>query len=318
MKRIGGLFRGVAPLLAALAVLVIAAMPCYGAPPEDSEGFRLLIGDDAVVAPGESVGTVIVVDGDLDVNGSVDMVIVVNGTARIADARIGELVVVNGQADLGRNAVVDGSVQLVQSVLLRDPEATIAGSIRDETSFSFGAGLGAVGILFGIGYSLALLIAAALFAAVMPRVAREAGTTMTRELAKSALGALALWVLLPLFSVLLVATIVGIPFAIGMLVFLLPTLAFIGYLVAAVRLGEAIMKRFRTREPEDHPYAEALLGMLVLVLLSWVPGLGGVVTFLAFLGGSGALAVVGWRAIRAHDNPPELPAGGLPGVASMN
>lgn len=321
MKRIGGLFGGVVPLALTLAVLAFgalgpAATPMLGKPQQTGEGFRLLIGDDAEVATGESVGTMMVVDGDLTVAGDVDLVIVVNGIARIDDARIGDLVVINGQADLGRDAVIDGGVQLVQSVLLRDPEAIVRGTVRNDTSFAFGAGLGALGLLFGIGYSLALLVAAALFAAVLPRVAREAGTAMTHEFARSALGALALWVLLPLLAVLLVVTVVGIPFAIGMLVFLLPTLAFIGYLVAGVRLGDAILSRFRTREPEDHPYGEALLGMLVLVLLSWIPGVGGVITFLAFLGGSGALALVGWRAMRAREQKPD--AIGVSGVPSMN
>lgn len=323
MKRIGGMFAGAVPLALtlgtlALGMLVTGATPTLGAPQRTGEGFRLLIGDDVEIAPGESVGTVMVVDGDLTVGGDVDHVIVVNGIARIDDARIGDLVVINGQADLGRDAVVDGGVQLVQSVLLRDPEAIVRGDVRNDTSFAFGAGLGAVGVLFGIGYSLALLIAAALFAAVLPRVAREAGTAMTHEAAKTALGALALWVLLPMLAVLLVATVVGIPFAIGMLIFLLPTLAFIGYLVAGVRLGDAILSRFRTREPEDHPYGEALLGMLVLVLLSWIPGIGGVITFLAFLGGSGALALVGWRAMRAHEATPGDAAPSVGGVPSMN
>lgn len=317
MERSGGILSRFAPLLLALAVLVAAATPCVGAPEQSREGFRLLVDDDAVIEKGESVGAVIVADGNLEVQGDVDFVLVINGSVHVADAQVGDLVVVNGQADIGANAVITGNVQLVQSVLLRDPEASIA-NVRNDTSFAFGAGLGALGLIFGIGYSLALMIAVTIFAAVMPRLARDAGVMMTHEMAKTALGALALWIVIPLLAALMVATIVGIPFAIGTLLFLLPTLAFIGYLVAAVRLGDSILQRFRTREPDDHPYAEGLLGMLVLVLMSWIPGLGGVVTFLAFLGGSGALALAGWRAMRSHEEPtPQMPAG-FPGMAGTN
>jgi hypothetical protein len=307
MKSLRWILGALAP---ALLLAATAALPCAAQQQQQHArtGFQLRIDDDAEIAPGESIGAIVVMGGDLEVRGDADLVIVVNGTAHVANATIGDLVVVDGQANLDRGSVVTGSVQTIQAVLLRDPDAVVKGAVRDDSSFILGAGLGTLGLLFGIGYSLALLMSAALFAGIFPRVAREAGTAMTHEFSKTALGALALWILIPIVAAIFATTIIGIPFAVGLFVFLLPTLAFIGYIVAAVRLGDAILSRVRESQPEDHPYGEALLGMLILVVASWIPGIGGLLTFLAFLGGSGALVLVAWRAIRSHE-PTSDPTG---------
>jgi hypothetical protein len=300
MNRTRRIAHRVVPLLLVLAALVIAAVPCSGSPKQTRKGFQMIVDDDLTVDPGRSIGTVVIADGTLEFLGEADVIIALDADVRIA-GHVGDVIAVNGQVDLAPGAVVDGNVQLVQALLLRDPGATIHGTIRDDSSLVFGAGLGTLGLLFGIGYSLALLVAAVLFAGIFPRVAHDAGMAMTKEVAKTALGTLTVWILVPIAAVLLMTTIVGIPFAVGLLMFLLPTVAFIGYLVAAVRLGDAILSRWRKGPAEDHPYAEALVGMLVLIVVSWIPGLGGVLTLLAFLGGSGALALMAWRAMRSTE-----------------
>ncbi|MDQ3680068.1 MAG: hypothetical protein M3378_05910 [Actinomycetota bacterium] len=96
---------------------------------------------------------------------------------------------------------------------------------------------------------------------------------------------------LPVVSVAVLFTVLGIP--LGLLGLLsLALLYSLGYVVAALALGRAVVK-----EPKSL-YLAFLVGFVILRLVGLIPALGGLVTFLATAFGLGALAVAGWRAAR--------------------
>ena len=130
---------------------------------------------------------------------------------------------------------------------------------------------------------------------------------MTAEIGYSLLSTLVLWVGMPILAVLLILTVIGIPLGLGLLVFLLPTLWFLGYLVSGNRLGGALVG-LAGRESGEHPYLAAALGLLALQIVALIPVLGGLVLVLSGVWGAGALALLGWRAARS--------AGQGPGVAA--
>lgn len=85
-----------------------------------------------------------------------------------------------------------------------------------------------------------------------------------------------------MLAVLAMITLVGIPLEIGLLAFLLPGLWFLGYIVAAARLG-GFLAGLSGRESGAHPYLATLLGLLLLQFAVLVPGLGGLAVLVAGL-----------------------------------
>jgi hypothetical protein len=70
------------------------------------------------------------------------------------------------------------------------------------------------------------------------------------------LGVVFIAVALPVLAGLAMATLIGIPFGIDVLVFPLPALWFLGYIAAVARLGDALIG-FKLWEVADHPNAPA-------------------------------------------------------------
>ena len=102
---------------------------------------------------------------------------------------------------------------------------------------------------------------------------------------------LAMAVGLPIVSVLVLFTLVGIP--LGLMGLLSLALLYgLGYSLAALFLGRALIK-----EPRG-PVLAFCLGLLILRVVDLIPVLGNLVTFAATVFGLGALTVAAWRAAR--------------------
>jgi hypothetical protein len=79
------------------------------------------------------------------------------------------------------------------------------------------------------------------------------------------LGVVFVWVALPIIAALAIVTLIGLPLGLGVLIFLLPALWFLGLIVAGTRLGLAIVK-VSGRESGEHPYLASFVGLLILQL----------------------------------------------------
>jgi hypothetical protein len=286
----------IAVLMAAalLALLPGAAMADNG----DRGDFLLKVRGDVVVASGQSAGTVVVIDGNLLVEGTVrDTVVVISGTATIAGRVEDNVVVISGDLVLRSSADVK-DVTLINSDLERASGATVRGEVRERDRLVWG--LGAVfSIVLWLGMTIGVIAGGLVFAAVGGRQLGVAARSLTGRVPASILAALGLWIALPILAALVFATVVGIPLAIGILVFLLPALWFLGYLAAGTRLGLALTGRMG-RETGLHPYSAAFLGLLILQLVFLVPGLGFLIVALAGLWGGGALVLMAWDAARSR------------------
>jgi hypothetical protein len=135
------------------------------------------------------------------------------------------------------------------------------------------------------------LIIGLLLLALAPR-AMAASLAVARERPGPSVGlGLLVAVGLPVLSVAVLFTVLGIP--LGLLGLLSLTLLYsLGYVVAALALGRALIK-----EPTSL-YLAFLAGFAMLRLVGLIPALGGLVTLLATALGLGALAIAGWRAAR--------------------
>ena len=105
-------------------------------------------------------------------------------------------------------------------------------------------------------------------------------------------------VLIPLAAFLLIATLIGAALGVGILIALWPLVAFVGYLVAGIWIGDWVLQQRRPAVSRERPYLAAVIGLLILQALSLVPVLG-IVSALVSLFGFGAVVLLGWRTLRA-------------------
>jgi hypothetical protein len=138
-------------------------------------------------------------------------------------------------------------------------------------------------------------------------VSAEAVRIASAEPGRSLGIGLAVMVVTPLAAGIAAVTVVGTPVALVAIVLWLVLLA-VGYLAAALALGEWGLRRFG-REPGPWPRFLALLAVLsVLGLVRLVPFLGTLVRVAAMALGMGAIAIATARRRRAGSASPGAPA----------
>jgi hypothetical protein len=294
-------------LLTCLAAALVALVPLTAHAQGDDEGLVLRIDGNVSNASGETVGTVIVITGDALVEGTItDSLVVVDGTATIRGTVEGDITVISGDLVLESGSTVE-TVNLYRSDLEQASGATVNGDIHERENFLSVAEGVAVTALAWAGLTVAVILAGLVFAAVGGRQLLSAATNLKDEVASSILTAVAVWIGVPLAAALIMITLVGIPFGLGIFIFVLPALFLLGYITTATLLGGAISGLFRREQSADHPYLAASLGVLILQLVLIIPVLGWLVVMLAGLWGAGGLALVAYRAARGRTvEPPGL------------
>jgi hypothetical protein len=236
------------------------------------------MGSDVVIEPGEIVTEVVVIGGDLDVDGEVD----------------GDAVAVGGDVTIGPGARVSGDAVSVGGRLTVAPGAIIEG---DEVEVGTGAG-----ILRGLGGGwnrdhdhgprhspvgrslLALLIllfigwlAAVLAGERLGALAESLSQDWLRALLTGVL-VLVLWLPAVFLSAI---TVIGIPVAI-FLIFAVPLLIFVGYLIGAMALGRRVS--IGLGRATQGPLQSIIFGILVIGLLGFIGHVLGLVGFLGPFG----------------------------------
>jgi hypothetical protein len=294
--------RSLFSLLLVVAALLVPATAGAQSEQRDTRGAIIRIDGDAVVASGESEGVVIVIGGNATIAGHAASVFVIDGSVIIEGGTVGELGVIGGTVDARTGSVVTGNITLVDAEIKRAPDAVIRGNIQRDTSYRLGEGFRIFGLIFGIGYAIAVIIGGLVVAILAPHQTRQIGTVIADEPGRSMLAALASWIGLPIVAIVAMVTIIGIPLGIAILVFLMPALAFIGYLVFGIRLGDFLIEKIRGQRESDRPYLAVLLGIGSLVLVGWIPVLGSITSFLATCIGSGAIVLAAWRTMRRTNN----------------
>jgi hypothetical protein len=179
--------------------------------------------------------------------------------------------------------------------------AQVEGAVRDLGLEIAGVGFlrGPLFIALYIGFALAAVAAALLLAALAAKQVRAAEGLIRQEPGSVVLAGLA-GIFLPIIMVtILFVTVIGAPLGLGILLGLWPLAAFLGYLVAAIALGEWILRKMGRGVAGDRPYAGAVIGVLVLQVLAIVPILSSIVAFVGF----GAVLLLAWRTLRSGAVP---------------
>ena len=258
-----------------------------------------------VVAADETVDAAVILDGPALVEGTVrETLVVLNGDAEISGTVEEDVVVLNGEVVIRSGAEIGGDL-VTQSTPTIEAGATIRGDQSSPmTRFDFDFATGFAGrIAWWIGYSVSVLVLGLLLLAFAPRLFPAVRDVATMGVGSSIGWGLGLFFLLPIGSVLLLVTVVGLPLG----VFTLLALAFLytlGYVVATIGLGSRLMRSTQSR------FVAFFGGWVVLRLLALIPFVGGWLWFLGSVWGLGLLAVAvrrGRSDVPAGPPPPPAP-----------
>ena len=295
-------------LLAASAAIILslglAATALAAAPMGHTGRVVITTEGDVTIPAGEHADVVVVVKGAAHIQGEVNTLVVVEGTADLAGARIETVVAVTSSIEVGDGTVIYGELQQLDSSVHQTGNVEIAGGITDLSGWFFetAAVLAPALILLWLGFGLSTIVVALLLAALAARQVREAGRLISSDpLMTGLIGFLSI-IAIPVAAILLMVTVVGAPLGLGVLFALLPLLAYAGYLTAAIWTGEWILRRTAQGPERERPFLAAVVGVVVLGALGLVPVLGLIVTVASLLG-FGALIRIAFRTLRGTPRP---------------
>lgn len=295
-------------LVLALGLLVPVALAADGALPHTGRVLVSVQGDVSVPA-GEHADVVVVVNGHGTIAGEVNTLVVIEGSVDVSGATIESIVAVRSPVNLGPDSVVRGDVMTVDSLVHKEGNAQVQGSVRDMAMDLAGFGLVLASALFllWIGFAIAAIAAGLLLAALAARQIRAAEALISHEPGQTLLAALVALIVPMLVIGALFATIVGAPLAIGILLGLWPVVAFLGYLVAGIWIGDWVLGRMSPTVVRERPYLAAVIGIAILEIAGIFP----LLPAIAGLFGYGAVVLLAWRTFRGPRVAPTVVPGSI-------
>jgi hypothetical protein len=200
--------------------------------------------------------------------------------------------------------VVLGDVVKLESLVHRIGDAEVQGEVTDLAAAVLGIGFALVPalILVWLGFGLATVVAALLVAGLAGRQVRAAVQLIAREPVQTVAVGLGGLILTPVLAIVLFLSVIGAPLGLGILFGLWPLVAFLGYLVAAIALGDWILARTSDGTVRERPYLAAVVGVVVLQALALIP-VAALLSALASLVGFGAVLRLAWRTLRSRAVP---------------
>jgi hypothetical protein len=299
---------------AMLIVLLFLVPAALAAEPMPQTG-RVVISTqgDITIPAGEQADVVLVINGTATIAGEVNTVVAVDGAANLTGARVETVIAVRSPVTLGDGAVVQGDVMTLDSLVQQSGDARVLGEISDMQASLIGLGavLAPALILLWIGFGLAVVVAGLLLAGIAGRQVRAAEGLISHEPGMTLVAGILGLVVFPIAAFLLIVTVVGAPLGVGILIALWPLIAFAGYLVAGIWIGDWVLHRMQPTVVRERPLLAAVIGILVLQALALVPVLG-IVAMIASLFGFGAVLLLAWRTLRSRTAPQATVAGTAP------
>jgi hypothetical protein len=250
------------------------------------------------VSEDETVGGVVIFDGPARVDGVVEGdVVAFNGRITVTGTVEGDVVAFNGRAVVEQGAQIGGDVESRTRALV-SPGADVQGEVGGLDFRFVDDAIAAARFGVWLAISVSALLLALVFVLLFPRGADSVALAGVSRTGASIGWGVALFFGIPIVSVLLLVTLVGIPLGIGLLLAIAPLYS-LGYTIAAYFLGRRIVGPPRSR------VLAALAGVAILRAVALVPILGGLTWFVATVFGLGLLAVAA-RGRRGPEPTPQL------------
>jgi hypothetical protein len=259
---------------------------------------RVAGGNAEVTGAGSVTGNLSIAGGDVMILGPVKGNVHAAGGNVLIDAEIGGDVSTGaGTLELGPNARIAGKLKHRGPEIRRHPDAQVAGGIEKkeirtrqtrrhvetvtrDRSLSLGGWL----------WTLGLIGLAALLAAAFPGATKRLGGELRENTGLVFLLGFCALVGLPIFAIMLMVTIIGLPLAL-IVVLLYFLLLLLGYVAIAVVMGDLALNKYKAEMATQLGWrvGAAVLAMLALAVLGRIPFLGGLVIFAALLAGIGVI-----------------------------
>lgn len=297
----------VAATLMMLPCLASAAAAPEGSPSKTTEtGDQIVVSGTVRVESDEVSGDIVVLHGAVTVLGEArGDVVILDGPVTIRGVVRGDVVAARGPLHVMAGARIDGDVWLAKG----RPDIRLGSLVRGEVRRGGWLHLAspsslALKLAVWIAVSFSTLVLGLLLLLLAPRGADAIhGAARSSPVASGAWG-LGVFIGLPILATLLAATLVGLPFALGLLL-CLAFLYSVGYVWTAWIVGRLLVRGSRHGAPRR--ILAFLAGWGILRLLGLIPYAGGFIWLLASALGLGAMSVATWRARRLQ-SPPRGPA----------
>ncbi len=259
------------------------------------------------------IGDSFLAGGTLEINGKTGRDLIVGGGKIVINGDVGRDLRGGGE-EFRLNGKVGRDVSLECDSLTLSSSADIGGNLKyksqKEVVIQEGAvvhgkiiptivekpakpkkGIGGtiLGKLLGLTW---LLILGALLIYFVPDVSSNiTNTILTSPLKTGIVGFIALFII-PITSFILMITIVGIPVALIVLALYIITL-YISKIYVGLLIGNETLKRLY-KEKTPSQYWGLLLGLFILLFVTWIPYLGGIISFFAIIFGLGAILITNY------------------------
>ncbi len=262
----------------------------------------LVAGEEINIRPQVRIGRDLLASGEtVYVAGDVGRFARVLGDAVVISGRVGKGLRVDARRlTIMPTARIDGDVRY-SAELPADirPGAVIKGRIervaRPPQREILVLGI-PVGDLFRVWEGLALLLIGLVVVTVAPQKAREIATTALRRFPHSFLAGLAVLAAVPVVSVVLMATVIGIPLA-ATVMLLVAAVVYPAQVFVATALGRVLLVPIgRGKDRSTSIHLTVAVGTVVLAVLFAIP-YGWVVRLVAMVSGCGALCLTVWQSI---------------------
>jgi len=247
---------------------------------------------------------IIKMNADIDVpkGTSVNEVISIGGNVTISGRVENNVVVIGGTLTIGPSASIGEEVVVVGAEITRDPASKIEGKITQiymphfipSMTTLLKGGWVTVWVTISLLVLMGFLGLAILLSALIP----EHMSTVVGALERS-FGIMLLWgalwvILIVPIAVLLAISIIGIVL-IPLEILLVVLALIIGYISVAVFIGKNILASFKK---PPLPFVDAILGIIILFLISFVPIVGPVIKVLFVTAGFGAVLTTRFGTIK--------------------
>jgi len=267
--------------------LVIAAIVLFSAIPAFAKGQDIVrMNQDVEITKSMVVNDVVVIGGSATISGTVDNNVVAKG----------------GSVTLKPGCLVKENVVIVGGELVKDPAAEVHGKISQiymphfipSISTFFKGNWMTLWVTLSLLALLGFLGLAILLNALIPGHMAAAVKALEHSFIAMLLWGI-LWIILIVpVAVLLAVSIVGI-ILIPLEILLVVLAMIIGYIAAGILIGKKVLSSFTKKRL---PFIDAILGILLLSVIGFVPVVGPIVKMLFLIAGFGAVLTTRFGTIR--------------------
>lgn len=271
-------------IIALLSVLTFFAIPASSVFAKSPDIVRIVENID--IPSGMVANDVVAIGGDVTVSGKVE----------------NNIVAVGGRVTLRPSACVIGEIVIVGGSLFREPGSVTSGKLTEidmpyfipsMASFLKGGWI-AVWATISVLVLLGFLGLAILLVALIPENMGKVVKAMEKSFPKMLLWGLVWTILIVPIAVILAISVIGI-ILIPLEILLVGLALIIGYIAGAIYIGKNILLSFKATPP---PFVDAILGILVLFVIGFVPVVGHIVKAIFLLTGFGAVVTTRFGTVK--------------------